>query len=168
MAKRFGRNQRRKMRQQIETLEVEKAHVEKIYGQARDRAWQLEQRLYDWAREIRHLLGDNSAFNEQLRRYRMDPWQDTLMLQPVISLDIHQMKDSAPQIDSVPAIIEALIFRARSKNFENIISIEIVGPDGTLVGYGLTKDRCRDWSPRTIEATARMIAIEMARYLAVN
>ncbi len=66
MARRFGRNQRRQMRQQVQRLEHD-LHVtgDRYRRVAADRR-DLEVRMRDWADRMLSCLGEESVFHEQL------------------------------------------------------------------------------------------------------
>ncbi len=169
MARRFGRNQRRQMREQIATAQRAHAYATDRYREAEKTANQLRDRLERWAEEIRHIMGDDSAFNEQLRviRMRRENMHDTLRLSPIRALPGLSSKEP-PVYDTVGDIINVAIFRCMTGDLGRHIELKIVGPDGALVGYGLSKDLERRWSPRTIRYVADMIALEMARHLLVS
>ena len=167
MARRFGRNQRRQLREQLAKAERAHAYATDRYRTAEREQGRLRQRLEDWAQEIRHIMGADSAFNEHLAARRQHYPESSLRLRPIMSLPIGP-RDAAPVWDRVEDVIEVGIFRCMGRDLGQHIALEIVGPDGALVAYGLSKDMERRWSPRSIRYFADMIATEMARHLVIE
>ena len=159
MAKRFGRNQRRHMREEI-------AKKDQMLATSRSEAAALRHRLTEWSTEILHLLGSDSAFNEQLRRIRNEGLLDRLQLSPIPAPVF--MRDRAPQWERVSDVITACIMRCqiRSDDLRGQIAVEIGDHMGQLVAYAISEDRRQAWTPRDIRYMAEMIANEMANHLA--
>lgn len=168
MAKRFGRNQRRHMREEIA---AKNEMLTEALNRSRERgreAAELRQRLENWATEILHLMGPDHAFNEQLQRYRSrGDMESRLRLQPV--MHPQPIKSSEPvHYERVQDVIEACIMRCRIKSNDlgGMIAVEIGDHMGALVGYGLPRDRRERWTPRDITYIATLIANKMADHLA--
>ena len=166
MAKRFGRNQRRQMREQIADLDHKLAAQREATRRVANDAEALRHRLTDWAKEILHLMGSDSAFNEQLRRVRNVGGMDPLMLSPVHASTI-AMRDQPPQWERVSDVITACLMRCRLKSddLRGQIALEISDHMGQLAAYALPEARRRNWSPRDIRYMAELIAQELAAYL---
>jgi hypothetical protein len=72
MAKRFGRNQRRKLRAEVSRLQwVASDHYERMRGEARKRL-EAERALVDYASHILAVLGAQSAFRNECASYGTD------------------------------------------------------------------------------------------------
>lgn len=168
MARRFGRNQRRQMQERIVNLLAAQAEVHDYLREARDEARELRQRLEKWASEILHLMGPDHAFNEQLRRYRTaNEFESRLHLRPVMRPAAFRSSEPV-QVERVRDVIEACIMRChiKSDDLGAMIAVEIGDHMGTLVGYGLPRDRRERWTPRDINYIATLIANKMADHLA--
>lgn len=165
MSKRFGRNQKRRLREEIAAKnEMLSEALNRSAERAADARY-LRQRLEEWATEILHLMGPDSAFNEKLTRYRTEGLMDRLRLNPVRAPIT--MRDSAPRWEKVSDVIEACILRCqiKSDDLHGMIAVEIGDHMGSLVGYGLPEDRRKAWTPRDINTIANLIANEMAVHL---
>lgn len=166
MAKRFGRNQRRHLREEIATKnELLSEALNRSAARGREAA-ELRNRLTRWAEEILHLMGEDSAFNEQLRRVRSNGMLDRLMLSPVPAPI--SMRDRAPRWEQVSSVIEACILRCniKSDDLRGHVAVEIGDHMGSLAGYAMSRDRREAWTPRDIHYVAELIANQMAKVLA--
>lgn len=170
MAKRFGRNQRRQMREEIAKAQRAHEYATNRYRDAERERARLEERLARWATEILHLLGRDSAFNEQLTRYRTAGHMPTLKLLPIRNAPVAPLPGDVPRYERISDVIEACIMRCRikSNDLERMIAVEIGDHMGTLVAYGVPEERRRKWSPRDIEMIGQLIANEMAQHLAAD
>lgn len=177
MARRFGRNQRRHMREEIirrdEAIAAKNEQLSEALNRSAERgreAAELRQRLEDWATEILHLMGRDHAFNEQLARYRSEGLMDRLRLQPVMRPNIAPRGSTPPQWEKVSSVIEACIMRCRisGDHLSGMIAVEIGDHMGALVGYGLPTERRKSWTPRDIRKVAELIANKMAQHLRVE
>lgn len=167
MGKRFGRNQRRKLREENQQLmntcmelARDRAGFEKLANEWRDR-------IDRWASEIRYLLGDNSAFNETLKRVRvenLDALGGRLRLcndnQPV-SFTVKSLL-----VEESFSIIEAFYMTARVEpdRYKPNITVLIEDRDGNAVALAVDRQRLTNWSPRVIRENAQMIALQMAQF----
>lgn len=175
MSKRFGRNQRRKMRAQLADIQdkFEKAVVTGC--DERRRANELAGRLERWARDIQNLLGHESAFNEQVRRMeveslrsfdgrlRLSPQRDIARFDPVSEISVAYQ-------GSVSSIIEAAIYVANVSSelrghMREQVRILLQSRNGDL-GYVMNREPHHGWTSRDIEHIAQLIAREMANYAA--
>ncbi len=168
MAKRFGRNQRRHMREEIATKnELLSEALNRSAARGREAA-ELRSRLETWARDVMRLMGDDSAFNERVKRMAVDDryvdmgWHLTnpIVDMPPISRDARPMPPM-----TVRTIITALIWRLHMSRdeFRPMIRIELENRFKEPVGYALAKDH--RWTERDIEYLSRRIATEMATLL---
>lgn len=66
VSKRFGRNQRRRMRENLALAAQREAGLARDLRYVGDRAEDLQSRMLDWARIIHHHLGDEHPFNEKI------------------------------------------------------------------------------------------------------
>lgn len=62
MAKRYGRNQRRKHREEIAALQADQTETIARYKAVLSELWELEEVIKDWDCDVRKLLGAYSAF----------------------------------------------------------------------------------------------------------
>lgn len=68
MSKRFGRNQKRKMREELSNLEYLKNESEGLKNYYRDKFHDYELRLTSWAKRMNHLVGPEHPLNEEIHR----------------------------------------------------------------------------------------------------
>lgn len=166
MAKRFGRNQRRHMREEIATKnELLSEALNRSAARGRE-ANELRGRLETWARDVMHLMGDDSAFNERVKRMAVDDrYADMgrLQLSPIYDLGPIGPRDAPPLM--VQTIITALIWRLHMSRdeFRPMIRIELENRFKEPVGYALAEDH--RWTERDIEYLSRRIATGMATLL---
>jgi hypothetical protein len=165
MARRFGRNQRRQMREEIATkneLLSEALNRSAARGREVD---MLRGRLEQWAGEVVHLMGRDSAFNERVAKMTVnDRYMDRLRLRPIEFVPLGRGPDRMP-VATVETIITALIWRLRMSRdeFQHMIRIELEARDATPVGYALPIEH--HWTRRDQEYLARRIAAEMVDVL---
>lgn len=173
MSKRFGRNQRRKLREEVANLTASRdLHVQRtVRAQAETR--ELALRLSTWAEDIAHMLGRESAFNEQVMRQQVRDVRSfggaLRMMPPVRLLAPTRGPEEPPQFASVENVIEAAIYLARidgppADRMRRQLRIVLESRNGD-VAYAMSDDRHRRWSPRDVRYMAEMIALEMARHL---
>lgn len=173
MSKRFGRNQRRHMRDEIATSrEMLSEAMNRSAARGREVA-ELKHRLTSWAGDIAQLLGPESAFNEQVMRREIRDMRalgGALRMLPPVRLSAPLLgPDEVPQFAEVGSVIEAAIYLARVDGDEagrmrGQIRIFLESRNGD-VAYAMNDDRHRRWSPRDIEYMSQMIALEMAKHL---
>lgn len=165
MGKRFGRNQRRKLREENEQL------MNTCMDMARDRAafeklaHEFEQRMADWAQEVRYLLGENSAFNETLKRVRV---RNLEVLEGRLRLSDDNPYVVAGEMlafEQSVSVIEAFVITARLEPhpYKPLVTVIIEDRFGNTVGLAVDRARLNNWSPRIIHETARTIVTEIAR-----
>ncbi len=173
MAKRFGRNQRRHMREEIARLDRAHRYAVDRYEQAERDAGVLRSRLERWATDIRHLLGDESAFNETVRRIEVDNVRDYgggLRLAPQSpTVAPVRTRGEMPFYGSVSTVIEAALYVANvsvdiRERMSQQVRIRLTGRNGD-VAYAMNSERHHAWSPRDVDEIGRMIAHEMAKFL---
>lgn len=176
MAKRFGRNQRRQMREQITRMYQHQAEAMDNLGRVQKERQRLADRLTAWAKDIAHLLGPESAFNEQVMRQEVrdvHAFGDALrMLLPVKLVGPTPSPEDMPQFASVGSVIEAAIYLARvhepmADKMRRELRIVLESRNGDLA-YAMNDDRHCRWSPQDINFMARMIAEKMAEHLATE
>lgn len=166
MAKRFGRNQRRHMREEIATKnELLSEALNRSAARGREAA-ELRARLERWAADVMRLMGDDSAFNERAKRMSIDDSYAAygeLRLSP--SYDLGPIGPRAAPPMMVQTIITALIWRLHMSRdeFRPMIRIELENRFKEPVGYALAEDH--RWTERDIEYLSRRIATEMATLL---
>lgn len=163
MSARFGRNQRRKMREQVASLTASRdTHVRRtVEAQAETR--EIASRLHRWAEDIAQLMGPDSAFNEQVRLMGVEDvhsYGGRLRLAPV---DLARFAPNCASVGiaSVSTVIEALIWRLHLSRdeFRPMVRIELVNRYAQPVGYVLPIGH--KWTGRDEEYLARRIAREM-------
>lgn len=167
MSKRFGRNQRRKMREALAERQdaFERAVIREI--EERRRANELSSRLHRWAEDVAQLMGPDSAFNEQVRRMAVEDVRSfggRLRLSPVDLMRIVPRSAPVP-MTSVVTIIEALIWRLHLSRdeFRPMVRIELENRYAEPVGYALAEDH--RWTERDVRYLAERIAREMTDLL---
>lgn len=167
MSKRFGRNQRRHMRERIANLLAAQAEAHDHLRKARDEASELRSRLHRWAEDVAQLMGPDSAFNEQVRRMAVEDVRSfggRLRLSPVDLMQIVPRSAPVP-VTSVVTIIEALIWRLHLSRdeFRPMVRIELENRYAEPVGYALAEDH--RWTERDVRYLAERIAREMTDLL---
>lgn len=176
MAARFGRNQRRKMRDALTEKDRQISVMNEMLTEAMNRSAacgrevaSLRQRLEAWARDVMHLMGEDSAFNERVRRMTIDEryaGAGQLEFAPIVDLSpvSRSMKASATPI-TVRTVITALIWRLHMSRdeFRPMIRIELENRFKQPVGYALSPEH--RWTPRDAEYLSRRIADEMVTHL---
>ncbi len=164
MSRRFGRNQRRRLREEIASKnEMLSEALNGSAARGREAA-ELRSRLHLWAEDIAQLMGPDSAFNERVRRMAVEDAYalgDRLRIIPVDLMEIVPRSAQAPNA-SVETIIEALIWRLHisREEFRPMIRIELTNRHAEPVGYALAEDH--RWTERDICQLAQRIAREMA------
>lgn len=167
MAKRFGRNQRRKMREAL--AEKQDALENAVIGRVeeRRRANELEARLSRWAKDVVQLMGRDSAFNEQVRRMQVSEstLQSGRFRFPTVNIARFSPHPMRMPVASVQTVLEALIWRLHLSREElrPMIRIELENRYAQPVGYALAEDH--RWTERDIEYLSRRIAVEMTDLL---
>lgn len=171
MAKRFGRNQRRKLREENAQLmntcmdmARDRAAFEKLANEWRDR-------INHWASEVRYLLGENSAFNETLKRVRVDNVNALggrlrLPKEEPLSIATPSATLKALSVEENFSVIESFVMTARvqSDRFKPIITVIVEDRDGNTVALAVDRQRLTNWSPRVIRQNADSIAFQMAQF----
>lgn len=93
MSKRFGRNQKRRMREAVAKAERKADYWEdrnaqdmKVMGERLNKTLgslhHLEAEMHDWAQRIMFALGETSAFARKFAHEVAEPWQIKLLLDP--------------------------------------------------------------------------------------
>ena len=163
MAKRFGRNQRRKMREEIAAANEWADYWQHWAEQYRHNAVVLRGRLNRWADDVRSLMGADSAFNEQISRVRSDPWGPTIRLNPQ-SHCVATMPFAPVEAIEAQRVIEALIYRLDVKrdNYSEMVRIELVNEREETIAYAVSERHF--WTEKDEEVLTRMIAGEITRF----
>lgn len=145
MSKRFGRNQKRKLRESLE------GRIKVSESRSRD----LEDRLSVWARDIVSLMGHDSAFNERIaiKEFHGDRYSYSRF--PMVSLDFGK---SAYYVDN---IIQAAIWRLNvtRDEYQDKIRVLLSNRNGDSVGYVVSIDH------RWTDKDARYIAEDITKGL---
>lgn len=166
MAKRFGRNQRRAMREEISRIGEERSITRGQLVRSEQRFSALENRLGQWADDVLRLMGPDSAFNEQVRRMTVhENCGDVLRLETRITPSYRSFNEP-PVVASM--VIEALIWRLHmsSDDLSHKIRIVLENRHGEPVGYALHKSHV--WSTKDQNYLAQRIADEMVHHLNKN
>lgn len=171
MAKRFGRNQRRKLRQENEALAgyLRVAIDRKVAVEEANHA--LERRLIDWADEVLHLCGDCSAYNETLRQMlRLDdrPSYDVPLLPTSLpSCAVASRHSYLPESTVAMRTIEAFVYTMtmRPEAIPPRLHFALVSKAGPIVAYAVDRQLFLNPSPRMVGDMALRIARDMAAYL---
>jgi hypothetical protein len=168
MAKRFGRNQRRKMREHIEQQRRSFLEMHGELMRVRKHCAALDRRLNEWAGDVARLMGSDSAFNEQVRRMAVEDingYGGVLQLMPQISLSAPVAHGGMPMMVTYETVIRALIWRLHMSRdeFSGVVRIELENRYGEPVGYALHPEH--RWTEKDAEYLARRIAREMVAHM---
>lgn len=171
MANRFGRNQRRRMQATLVEMDREIGVSREMLSEAMNRsaargreADELRARLTTWAQDVVRLMGEDSAFNERVRRMTVDErYVDggRLRLDPIVDLaPIRRSAEAMPPM-TVQTIITALIWRLHVSRdeFRPMIRIELQNRFAEPIGYALAEEHI--WTERDIGYLSERIAREM-------
>jgi hypothetical protein len=167
MASRFGRNQRRKMREQI--AQLNKQHTSETEARKLAESYERETRyrLDAWAADIRNLLGNDSVFNERYQSLvahtSMAPYMR--IPKPLRTIDVSVGRPAMEMIASDEAILAA-IWRINMDRdqFTGMVRVELTNDSGVTCALAVTKGEM----PRTnqdIECLGKMIASKFVRFL---
>ena len=161
MSKRFGRNQKRRMRQEIEALDVMRGHDKRTIDNLRSRV-EDHRRFLEYARE---LVGPDSILNPEPRMVETSGYGDQ-MRAPVFREPLNICHDRAvAKVESTliralntqvvrSALHPAMHFRARLRGGE--------------VAYALTDEAIATMSTQQLEAALhKHIARQLAHQLAL-
>lgn len=173
MAKRFGRNQRRKMRDelsakasQIDSLSTRLDRANRDYGE-------ISVRLHRWAQDVLDLAGPDSAFNEMMRHVEVDARQfdyGRMNLAAPVQMPLRPTDGKYPFYAMPEKVIEAMIYTARvdsdiTLRMREQVRICIESRSGK---YALAVSDDRNWTSRDVDVLSRMLAQEIAQYRAGN
>lgn len=129
MSKRFGRNQKRKMREQI-------AHLEKkaIEGDWwRTESLSLESRLVNWARSMNSYLGSDHPLNERIHKITLQrvPYLEErlrfnkpLTLQKAMDINLSDFSTACEYIDTVLHVVNV-----HRDKVSHSVRVELLSPD---------------------------------------
>lgn len=129
MAKRFGRNQKRRMREEI-------AHLEKkvIEGESwRNKSLSLEGRLVNWARSMNSYLGSEHPLNEQIHKIMLQrvPYLDERLrfsgrrsLQHAMDINLSDFTTTCEYINAVLHIVNV-----HRDKVPHSVRVELLSPD---------------------------------------
>lgn len=170
MSKRFGRNQRRKMRAEIAELREGLERMTMRYVDERRRANNLESNLTAWATDVTQLIGRDSAFNQQAQRIAV---QDVDVFGGRVNLDygVRLMPTDVVKGGETPryiparSVIQALIWRLRlsTDGLQNLVRIHLENERREPVAYVLGVDQ--RWTERDIRYVAEDIARKLTEFL---
>lgn len=171
MSKRFGRNQRRKMREHVAALTRGIESATMTIAEERRHSSELRARLNIWARDILQLMGRDSAFNEQVRRimstHDIASLGGRLQLEsPSLSFGMGLAKpEDVPTRITTYAVITAAIWRLHlSKDeFSELVRIQLENEQSQPVGYVLSYNH--RWTDRDVQYIAEGIARELTALL---
>lgn len=169
MSRRFGRNQRRKMREEIEALQCEAHNYEALSAQYADHRDQLARRLERWATDVRRLAGDYSPFNERLNkmgwdlekngyRIRFTPRRAAAVVSPVPQV-------SAETYATIEALVMALKIDARPVERRALVRLILPAPTENLY-FAVDTDTLRDLPDSALDQIAQRITEEFRSMLA--
>jgi hypothetical protein len=170
--KRFGRNQRRQMREQIAALSVTADALRKRTGEAEQRARHAEHELERWAADVQQLAGENSAYCYHMSQVGYDLRRSG----PIIELAPRDYRGSRfdpfnGELRQARASIQALVLALQMdvERFPDRVMFKLV-PHGTeRFGreilpsyYALDIKTLRTMPPRAVEGFGRQIAEAIA------
>lgn len=173
MSKRFGRNQRRKMREEIARKTEAHERASALASYQSDIARRLEQELRDWDDEITHLLGVYSAFRRTtpdlssrhpLREMPIEErlsfaqaWREvdlSVMMQPIEMMRVRMFR-FLTSIDQEPVRMNWLIRLIETNYHEATVGYSMADPLWRHGGFG----------PRDVDWLARDIARKMKLHI---
>ena len=181
MSKRFGRNQRRKLRATNDALSTalsaekffraraDERHAREL-EKAKDELGQTLAQVERWAEDIVHLAGTESAFNFHVRNFDVKNLRSLgpfLRLAPLSPVKRRAFSDAVPELHPVH-VIDAAIYLAQvdqsfADKMRSIVRVRLSSV-GDFLGYAFNTDRHQNLSPRDIDGIAEMIANEMAEF----
>ena len=166
MANRFGRNQRRKMREQIYAAQSDVNRLNKAVVEANVRADRLAKRIENWASDIAQLLGPTSAYNERPMSVHLEDVRHLGGVMRMEPMRMAELTQPDSQISEFATIIDLAVHTAEiSKESRDRMSeemrIKIESRHGNIA-YAINQDRAKNWSPCDITCMAEMIANRMA------
>lgn len=162
MASRFGRNQRRKMREQIAQLNDQYTSETEARKLAESYERETRYRLDAWAADIRNLLGSDSVFNERYRSL-----VDHTSMAPYMRVPKLVSAPIAPTtIAMSEAAIRAAIWRINMDRdqFTGMVRVLLTDDRGTPCALAISAGDM----PRTnqdIEYLSKMIASKFVKFL---
>lgn len=167
MSKRFGRNQRRQMREQIAGLAAYGREAFDKYERVSREARELRDRLERWAHDVVQLMGRDSAFNEQIARRGVEDvyaMGGELRLSPARLLPVTRRPGAMP-VAAVETVMRALIWRLNVSRDEFMPKVRIILENRYRepVGYALEPDH--RWTDRDVAYLAEQIARDMTALL---
>jgi hypothetical protein len=165
MAKRFGRNQRRQMRERIGDLEGVIDGMTALVKKAADARDMYRNRLDSWADEILHLVGDNSAFLETLSQMGM-PQMGSMRFPDRTPLRVRFAMLGAGDHEITMSTIRAFVYTLETR-FEAIdrrIYVRLMCRDDPerQLAMALDERMFANPSPRMVQDMAIMVAKGLA------
>lgn len=171
MSKRFGRNQRRKMRAEIAELMESRERITMRFVDERRRNNELSAQLSSWAQDVVDLIGRDSAFNLQAQSIAV---QDVGVFGDSINLDqgvrLARMggvvkPGDVPTLIPARQVIRALIWRLRlsTDGLGTQVRIQLENEHREPVAYVLGVDQ--RWTERDIRYIANDIARKLIAFL---
>lgn len=167
MSKRFGRNQRRKMREEIAAAKAAHDHVSEKLAKSQREYDELSVRLHRWAQDVLDLIGKDSAFNEAIHHIELENLRDMggvmNFSRPAPLLGPY---DKKPVYFDPGTVIQALIYTAHLDadivtRMREQIRVSIESRNGK---YAVAISNDREWTSRDVDVFSRMIAREISEY----
>jgi hypothetical protein len=166
MASRFGRNQRRKMREQI--AQLNKQHTSETEARKLAESYERETRyrLDAWAADIRNLLGNDSVFNERYQSLvahtSMAPYMR--IPKPLRTIDVSVGRPAMETLSN-DATIRAAIWRINMDRdrFTGMVRVVLTNENGVTCGLAISDGDI----PRTnqdIEHLSKMVASKLVKF----
>ncbi len=173
MAKRFGRNQRRKMQHELgkaqDLLEVNR----KWLARSNNEKNSLKAKQRDWAKQIINLLGEESAFGKELTQivYSDDILRGHIRHAVPRRFTIADLMDmSAPEVTRAATdIVNLFCFRMHDHYdiLRNRLVLELSTPEGQVSAFAVDEMTMRNMrqDKRFTDYLARNIARRLADHL---
>lgn len=168
MSRRFGRNQRRQLREQIAKLEEKASRALSDLSDMTEQRNKLTAELDRWAKDIRHLLGADSAFNREPSEITVEDYlldEGAMYVDPAVGVPILPRLGVRHMLTARETIEAAICsFELRQDDYAQMLRIMLVTKKGR-VGYAINDTRLHRMSPRDIDVLSETIAHEIAEFM---
>ncbi len=170
MAKRYGRNQRRKHREEIAAAQADLAKTTARYRAVLSELWELEEVIKDWDCDVRKLLGAYSAFLIEtpsiagdVKPFRVD---SAFTLSPILTDEVLTPSMSAMRIMRTLRHEVSVRNNPHTPYLEQVVRLSHDDGSGPIVhtAYTINDATLMRLGKRDIPALASQIAEQMAAH----
>ena len=164
MAKRFGRNQKRRLREEAQT---EINRFKGIALEEQKKFLRYTSEIESWARDIVHHFGSDSVFNKNLKRIRVShvpsPYYN---LGASSRIKLPNTFDNEVPFATSYEIIRALVLSLRvyDEPRDHRVYVQLESPDGKCY-MAVDKQTLHDMPPRVVNELAVHIANELSQHV---